>query len=148
MPPSKQQGLNLSLFSGNGTGRNSLPAHSTVVGSDSLLGQQRNTWRSLRHTPSFLFFVMIGLSVLSTANSFEEPIVFYVLGDIPYNAEEAALLDSHMLNIPDDADFVVHVGDIRSARQKDDCTAEEFNNVSLRCVRMERQSILIGRDAV
>jgi hypothetical protein len=90
MPSPKQQGLYPSMFSGNGTGRNSLAAHSMVVGSDSLL--QRNTWQSSRHTPSFLFFVMIGFAFLSSANSLEEPIVFYVLGDIPYTAEEAEIL--------------------------------------------------------
>jgi hypothetical protein len=50
-----------------------------------------------------------------------------------------------MTNIPNDADFVVHLGDIRSgALPEEACMEKEYQNVSERCVRMERQNVLIG----
>ncbi len=41
-------------------------------------------------------------------------IIFYAMGDVPYKPEEDVLLPRQIAQIPDDAQFVVHVGDIKS----------------------------------
>ena len=47
--------------------------------------------------------------------SSDDNIVIYVLGDIPYTQQEARLLSKQIQNIPSDARFIVHVGDIMSS---------------------------------
>jgi hypothetical protein len=41
-------------------------------------------------------------------------IVFCAMGDVPYAAEEDALLPKQIADLPTDAEFVVHVGDIKA----------------------------------
>ncbi|CAJ1963257.1 unnamed protein product [Cylindrotheca closterium] len=56
---------------------------------------------------------------------------FVVMGDIPYNIEEEATLKKHIREIPDDLEFLFHVGDIRNgASRTTDCTLEEFQKVA------------------
>lgn len=55
---------------------------------------------------------------------------FLVIGDIPYNIEEEAILRNHMKEVPDDMEFLIHVGDIRNGANRTDCTLEEFQNVA------------------
>lgn len=55
---------------------------------------------------------------------------FLVIGDIPYNIQEEATLKKHIANIPDDMEFLIHVGDIRNGSTRTDCTLEEFQNVA------------------
>jgi hypothetical protein len=57
------------------------------------------------------------------------PIVFYAFGDIPYSAAEAVGLEAMMDNVPLDADFVIHVGDIRLARDSAPCLRSEYESV-------------------
>ncbi|GAX26273.1 hypothetical protein FisN_16Lh104 [Fistulifera solaris] len=57
------------------------------------------------------------------------PIVFYAFGDIPYSAAEAIGLEAMMDNVPLDADFLVHVGDIRLARDSAPCLRSEYESV-------------------
>lgn len=45
-------------------------------------------------------------------SSSPKPIVFYVMGDMPYSRQETLALRGQVSNIPNDATFVVHVGDI------------------------------------
>ena len=40
---------------------------------------------------------------------------FYAIGDVPYTSQQAAQLERQMRNIPDDAEFVIHLGDMRRA---------------------------------
>ncbi|KAL3935433.1 MAG: hypothetical protein SGBAC_009050 [Bacillariaceae sp.] len=54
---------------------------------------------------------------------------FYVIGDLPYNDKERTRLIEIVNNVPDDAEFLVHVGDIRDAEQKTDCLHSEFDDV-------------------
>jgi len=53
-----------------------------------------------------------------------------VIGDIPYNIEEEATLKKHIKEIPDDLEFLVHVGDIRNGANRTDCTLEQFQDVA------------------
>jgi hypothetical protein len=42
-----------------------------------------------------------------------EPVVFYAMGDMPYAPAEDKLLPQQLAELPNDAEFVVHVGDIK-----------------------------------
>ena len=61
---------------------------------------------------------------------------FYVIGDVPYNSKQAIGIRQEILNIPADADFVVHVGDLRKAgtslvcQETDYTRAEALLNLS------------------
>ena len=54
------------------------------------------------------------LNNLRRTQSSSDEIVIYVLGDIPYTQNEARTLSKQIQNIPSDARFIVHVGDIMS----------------------------------
>eukprot|EP00980_Cylindrotheca_fusiformis_P007617 scaffold1599_cov115-Cylindrotheca_fusiformis.AAC.2 len=56
--------------------------------------------------------------------------IFYVIGDIPYTPEEKESLIQHVDTLPDDAEFLVHVGDIRTAEDRANCTFAEFDMVA------------------
>lgn len=55
---------------------------------------------------------------------------FYAIGDVPYTKAEETELKIQIENIPEDAEFVIHVGDIRSARAGNPCTLEEYQHVA------------------
>jgi hypothetical protein len=59
-----------------------------------------------------------------------QTVIFYVLGDLPYSDDEAAVLQQQMDDLPDDAEFVVHVGDIRSGRGLPECLESEYTKVA------------------
>jgi hypothetical protein len=40
-------------------------------------------------------------------------VTFYAMGDVPYAAEEDILLSEQIFDLPGDAEFVIHVGDIK-----------------------------------
>ncbi|MCP4174616.1 MAG: hypothetical protein GY758_28025, partial [Fuerstiella sp.] len=40
-------------------------------------------------------------------------VTFYAMGDVPYAPQEDVLLPQHVAELPQDAEFVVHVGDIK-----------------------------------
>jgi hypothetical protein len=54
---------------------------------------------------------------------------FFVIGDLPYNANEKDRLIEHVNSLPDDAEFLIHVGDIRDAENESDCELSEFEMV-------------------
>ena len=43
-------------------------------------------------------------------------VAFYAMGDVPYSPEEDDVLPGQLENIPKDAEFVVHVGDIKTGK--------------------------------
>jgi hypothetical protein len=55
---------------------------------------------------------------------------FYVIGDVPYNDYQAQKLIYQMDTLPKDAEFVVHVGDIRYAGDGSECTLEYYESVA------------------
>lgn len=59
-------------------------------------------------------------------------VTMYAMGDFPYNANQAVLLQRYMQEIPtdDNAAFVVHVGDMRSAATSAPCRWGEYANVA------------------
>jgi hypothetical protein len=54
---------------------------------------------------------------------------FYAIGDIPYSSSEATILTQQMNDLKNDADFLIHVGDIRHDNNKA-CQAAEFSSVA------------------
>lgn len=55
---------------------------------------------------------------------------FYAHGDVPYSRAQAKELERQMLDVPDDAEFVIHVGDIRQAGPTKKCVAREYKDVA------------------
>lgn len=73
--------------------------------------------------------------------------MFYVIGDVPYNDQQAAELAIQMDNIPTSAAFVVHVGDIRSAADESQrCTRQEYQSVASILQRSAVPVLLIPGD--
>jgi hypothetical protein len=56
--------------------------------------------------------------------------IFYVIADVPYNEIEAAELPNQIQALPSDAEFLVHLGDIRQARGGGACKLYEYNDVA------------------
>lgn len=54
----------------------------------------------------------------------------YIIGDLPYTEAEKDRLIKHVNSLPDDAEFLVHVGDIRDAEDESDCKLSEFEMVA------------------
>lgn len=63
-----------------------------------------------------------------TAPEAERLVRFYVMGDVPYAPEENELLQRQISAIPQDAEFVVHVGDIKTGRTP--CEAAVYERVA------------------
>jgi hypothetical protein len=55
-------------------------------------------------------------------------ITFAVMGDIPYSAEEYQLLRQQVAELPADAEFVVHVGDIKTGQTP--CEAKYYQDAA------------------
>lgn len=55
---------------------------------------------------------------------------FYAIADTPYNQVEANELPIQVRSLPSDAEFLVHLGDIRSAKNGGSCKLYEYNNVA------------------
>jgi hypothetical protein len=68
---------------------------------------------------------------------------FCVVADAPYRYEESIKLLNHIENMDSDCEFVVHLGDIRSARQFDTCVEETYRNVSLIMKRSQKPVLMV-----
>jgi hypothetical protein len=56
---------------------------------------------------------------------------FYAIGDVPYDQKQARQLKVQMKNIPEDAEFVIHVGDIRKADNTTrTCLRQDYSDVA------------------
>tara|TARA_R110002111_G_scaffold2705_4_gene17921 strand:- start:7524 stop:8387 length:864 start_codon:yes stop_codon:yes gene_type:complete len=62
-----------------------------------------------------LFFVSnaVGQNQPEPDNQTKSEVTFYVMGDVPYKPAEDVLLPQQIIALPNDAAFVVHVGDIK-----------------------------------
>jgi len=60
------------------------------------------------------FLIPSAVSADEQAPQTGKPLVtFYAMGDVPYKPEEDKLLPQQIDDLPDDAEFVIHVGDIK-----------------------------------
>lgn len=55
---------------------------------------------------------------------------FYVIGDVPYTTEERKLLESQVLDLKNDAEYLFHVGDLRSAQGSPKCKEKEYQQIA------------------
>mmetsp|Transcript_3495 Transcript_3495/g.7938 ORF Transcript_3495/g.7938 Transcript_3495/m.7938 type:complete len:451 (+) Transcript_3495:58-1410(+) len=56
--------------------------------------------------------------------------IFYAIGDVPYNDLEKVQLRDRMINLPQDGEFLVHLGDIRSGKKRTEpCRLEQYQQV-------------------
>jgi hypothetical protein len=55
---------------------------------------------------------------------------FYAIADAPYNTLEADELPKQIWALPSSAEFLIHLGDIRSAHSGGSCGLDEYNNVA------------------
>jgi hypothetical protein len=55
---------------------------------------------------------------------------FYAIADAPYNALEAEELPKQIWALPSAAEFLIHLGDIRTASSGDSCELHEYNDVA------------------
>jgi hypothetical protein len=55
---------------------------------------------------------------------------FYAIGDVPYSDQQATELRQQIDELQDDAEFLIHVGDIRSAKDGRPCILEEYLEVA------------------
>jgi len=65
---------------------------------------------------------------IQTAPTSNVLVTFYAMGDVPYEPQEDRLLPSQIADLPDDGQFVVHVGDIKSGSTP--CDEAVFQKVS------------------
>ncbi|MDG1894622.1 MAG: hypothetical protein P8J37_06920 [Fuerstiella sp.] len=73
-------------------------------------------------TKYFLFGMLMALNIALSAAAQNKPsasqashirVRFYAMGDVPYAPEEDVLLTQQVAELPQDAEFAVHVGDIK-----------------------------------
>ena len=57
-------------------------------------------------------------------------VTFYVVADSPYYPADARRLKNQMKTMPKDAEFVIHLGDIRSAASGARCVASDYSKVA------------------
>lgn len=60
-----------------------------------------------------LLFTGLVTGAAKADDSSDVQVTFYAMGDVPYAPAEDVLLPKQIAELPDDADFVIHVGDIK-----------------------------------
>lgn len=93
-----------------------------------IMGYETNHYKSFASQVSPQMSTVEAQS-LSYASSLEIA-TFYVVADTPYSASDASRLLYQMQNIQPDADFVVHLGDIRNAEGYPTCMQSEYQTAS------------------
>jgi Calcineurin-like phosphoesterase len=69
----------------------------------------------------------------SSAGTAPAPTTFYALADLPYSPSQAVKLLAQMQSIPDDAEFVIHLGDLRlSDHSTLPCIQSEYDDAAMR----------------
>lgn len=89
--------------------------------------------RRIMHKPriqwQLTFVVLLSWAGAAAAQGVgKDPLVFYAMGDVPYAVPEKALLRKQLTEIPQDARFVIHVGDIK--RGAAPCDRSVYQEVS------------------
>ena len=49
---------------------------------------------------------------------------------MPYTDVDVRALPTQILSLPDNAEFLIHLGDIRSAQKEDACVLSDYQNVA------------------
>jgi predicted phosphodiesterase len=53
--------------------------------------------------------------------------IFYGIGDVPYTARQAIELADQMTELPKDAEFVIHVGDLLNRKENEPCPESDYS---------------------
>jgi hypothetical protein len=78
-----------------------------------------------------LLVLLLRLQHSASAATTPTTTTFCAMGDIPYDAYQARLLEQEMLhNVPTTCKFVIHVGDLRSSNGTQNCTRQKFQMVA------------------
>jgi hypothetical protein len=56
--------------------------------------------------------------------------VFYAIADVPYTNAEVLALPQQIMSLPDNAEFLIHLGDIRSAANGKECLVSEYKDIA------------------
>ena len=56
----------------------------------------------------------------------EETTTFYAIGDVPYTPKQARDIAVQMDELPEDAEFVIHVGDLQAKQKNEICTRDGY----------------------
>jgi predicted phosphodiesterase len=78
-------------------------------------------------------------------NDEEEEFTFYIMGDVPYNEREETLIVEQLQDIPSDAKFVVHVGDIMMS-SRTNCKSKYYKDRAERFLNSPVPFFLIPGD--
>jgi hypothetical protein len=84
----------------------------------------------LNQSGSLLTSRSLSPSACPTAVATELVTIFYAIGDVPYTPKEREQLPGQIASLPADAEFLVHVGDIRSAKNFDRCRRAQYVKVA------------------
>jgi hypothetical protein len=81
------------------------------------------------HAGLVLAIVSVGIAQdqANPATQVRSLVTFYAMGDVPYAPAEDVLLPQQIAELPQDAEFVIHVGDIKSG--KPPCNEAVYNKV-------------------
>jgi hypothetical protein len=124
MPPSQRSFL--TVFDRSGT-TTTTTIH-TLSSSDPLdhnnHDTNNNNNNNTNHTTMIHTFLPIRRTVPPVTTT------FYAHGDVPYTRIQGRKLKQQMLSVPEDAEFIIHVGDIRMAGPNRTCTAQEYETVA------------------
>lgn len=102
-----------------------------------------------RHAMSLFHYASLGLAccLLMVSNlagadvtRTSRAVTFYAMGDVPYSADDQVLLPKQLAEIPGDAEFVIHVGDIK--RGFVPCLSGVYENVAT-TLKKSRQPLFI-----
>jgi hypothetical protein len=67
---------------------------------------------------------------------------FYAVADLPYSQAEAVKLLRQMKTLPSDAEFVIHLGDLRLARNNRKCVRSEYDEAATQ-LRASRAPVFV-----
>lgn len=86
----------------------------------------------------------ISAGQVSSPPNRQNQVTFYAMGDVPYAPEEDILLPQQIAKIPKDAEFVIHVGDIKTG--KTPCNEAVYQKVAGMLNRAEAPVFILPGD--
>ena len=90
------------------------------------------------------FIAVSAVAQAQTKRSKTELVTFYAMGDVPYQSAEDELLPRQIAELPSDAEFVVHVGDIKDGSTP--CDEAVYIKVSRMLSRSQAPVFIIPGD--
>lgn len=99
----------------------------------------------MKYVLALLLSLMIGQSFAAAQEQTPKTLVtFAAMGDVPYSPEEYELLPKQIAEIPAEAQFVVHVGDIKTGKTL--CEESIYENVAAILAKSTKPLFIIPGD--